>query len=313
MDKINLAYFTSLRESIGDEGVSTEVIDTKSGFNYGYRTGNLESMALDMVENNSKFSENFQIVMIFSDDTQEEFNDVRQFVSRWPFEIKVPVKGNGTFSKDKALEELLVTIPSQPWRKIKNRDEKAYAKQIYEEQIFIHLIRNCVDLVILDSYMPIIGPTLLDEYGGRILNIHPAITNKHSPYKLPGNKPTRDAYTRANYGFVIVDDKNATETWPEGETVIVQYDGKPRRAVQVPRMHITGVTVHVVDELIDHGSVVKDGLHYFYPGITPEGIRQGNYELKRSLLPTALLEYVQKPEIKELIMQKRQILYSLTV
>lgn len=305
MDKIKLAYFTSLRESIGDEGVSREVIDPKTGADYGYRIGSLESMAQDIVGNNSKFSQKFELAMVFCDDTQEEFDSVRNMVSRWPFEIKVPVNGNGTIPKDTPLENILVRVPSQPWRRIRNKEQKAQAKHEYEQQIFNNLALNGVDIVVMDSYMSIVGPTLLNEYGRRILNIHPAITDKHSPYKLLGNNPTRDAYTRAKHGFVIVDDKKAKETWPQGEKVTVQYEGKNRQAVLVPKIPVTGVTVHVVDELIDHGSVVNQKLHYFYPGITPEGIRDANYKLKINILPIALLEYVQRPGIEELINGKK--------
>ena len=306
MDKVKLAYFTSLREIIGDERVSTVVIDGETGDNYGYRTGNLEAMALDIQDGQSDFAKAFEITMVFSDDSDAHMESVRPMVSRWPFEIEVPLNGSGSAGAMMPLESMLVRIPSDTWRKIRNKAQKAGQKELYEQQIITELKKRGVDLILSDSYLSLFADSILSEFDRRILNIHPAITDIKSPYRLPGLTPTRDAYTRARHGFIIVDDKKKPETWPKGPVVRINYNGVERGAVMVDQFGGTGVTVHVIDALVDHGPVVIADSHTFDPSTSYEGIREGNYRIKRELLPKALLEYVKRPEILSLIEAKRQ-------
>lgn len=48
------------------------------------------------------------------------------------------------------------------------------SKEAYEEAIVALLDEHEIDLICLAGYMKIVGPTLLDAYEGRIINIHPA-------------------------------------------------------------------------------------------------------------------------------------------
>lgn len=48
-------------------------------------------------------------------------------------------------------------------------------KKAYEEVILEHLLVEGVDYLILAGYMRLIGPTILREYEGRIINIHPSL------------------------------------------------------------------------------------------------------------------------------------------
>lgn len=53
---------------------------------------------------------------------------------------------------------------------------KAYpSKQAFEQEIVSLMDSMGIELVALAGYMRIVGPTLLEAYGGRILNIHPAL------------------------------------------------------------------------------------------------------------------------------------------
>lgn len=53
---------------------------------------------------------------------------------------------------------------------------KSYAcKADFEREIADRMDALGIDLVCLAGYMRIIGPTLLERYGGRIINIHPAL------------------------------------------------------------------------------------------------------------------------------------------
>lgn len=49
------------------------------------------------------------------------------------------------------------------------------SKEDYEKVISVLLKDNQVDLIVLAGYMRLIGPTLLKEFEGRIVNIHPSL------------------------------------------------------------------------------------------------------------------------------------------
>ncbi|MBB6450833.1 phosphoribosylglycinamide formyltransferase-1 [Geomicrobium halophilum] len=67
--------------------------------------------------------------------------------------------------------------------KAKNYEVQTYSfrprdfdnKQRYEEALLKLLEKNQVDWVILAGYMRLLGPTLLEPYENRIVNIHPSI------------------------------------------------------------------------------------------------------------------------------------------
>lgn len=48
-------------------------------------------------------------------------------------------------------------------------------KEAFEEEILVRLKEAGVELIVLAGYMRLIGPTLLSEYKGRIVNIHPSL------------------------------------------------------------------------------------------------------------------------------------------
>lgn len=49
------------------------------------------------------------------------------------------------------------------------------SKAEYEEEILRRLKEQEIDLIVLAGYMRLIGPTLLREFEGRIINIHPSL------------------------------------------------------------------------------------------------------------------------------------------
>jgi phosphoribosylglycinamide formyltransferase-1 len=90
------------------------------------------------------------------------------------------------------------------------------------------------DLVILSGYLRMVGPLTLERFGGRILNVHPALLPKH------GGK---GMYGRFVHEAVIA----------AGET-------------------ISGATVHLVDEVYDHGPVINQRTVPVYPADTAESL-----------------------------------------
>jgi phosphoribosylglycinamide formyltransferase 1 len=51
-------------------------------------------------------------------------------------------------------------------------------KEEYEKEILLQLKMSGVEFIVLAGYMRLIGPTLLREYHGRIVNIHPSLLPK---------------------------------------------------------------------------------------------------------------------------------------
>lgn len=49
------------------------------------------------------------------------------------------------------------------------------SKERYEKEVLEHLIKQKIDLIVLAGYMRLIGPTILNQYEGRIINIHPSL------------------------------------------------------------------------------------------------------------------------------------------
>lgn len=92
------------------------------------------------------------------------------------------------------------------------------------------------DLVILSGYLRKLGPVTLEAFGGRILNIHPAL--------LP------------SYG---------------GQGM---YGRRVHEAVVAAGERETGATVHLVDDEYDHGAVVAQVRLPVEPGDTPESVER---------------------------------------
>lgn len=69
-------------------------------------------------------------------------------------------------------------------------------KEAYETEILKKLKENDIDLIVLAGYMRLFGKTLLNEFEGRIINIHPSL--------LPAFKG-KDAIDMAlNYGVKVI-------------------------------------------------------------------------------------------------------------
>ena len=107
-----------------------------------------------------------------------------------------------------------------------------------------------MDTVILAGYMKRLGPLTLQAYRGRILNIHPALLPKFGGQGMYG-KRVHEAVLRA------------------GETV-------------------TGVTVHVVDELYDHGRILAQCEVPVLAGDTVDSLAERVLRQEHRLYPDTL-------------------------
>lgn len=276
---INLAYITSCRW-----------VDTTGG-------GLLESLASQLRSGEGPFAQVFRLVAVVVDDDDDEFARAWSLGQLWPGSLAVP--GVGARAD---LASLTLRIPSRPWRELRPtrgerkrdlRAVKAKAKSAYEQRMVTVLAARGVGVVLADSYLPVFGPDMLRAFPGRILNVHPAITDVHSPHRIVGRTPTRDSYTRAAFGWIIVDDKRRLAI-PPGPRVGVIWNGRSREAVEVPARREGGFTVHVVTAEVDAGPVILSERYVITDELLSMGaLRRVNSQIRETLVPMALLRWHQ--------------------
>lgn len=107
-----------------------------------------------------------------------------------------------------------------------------------------------VGLVVCAGYMRKVGPRVLAAYAHRVLNIHPALLPRH------GGK--------GMYGIRV------------------------HEAVLAAGERETGVTVHLVDEVYDHGPIVAQARVPVQPGDTPEALQARVLQTEHRLYPETL-------------------------
>lgn len=295
--RVNFAYMTSCRW-----------VDCSSG-------SLLESLTHELRAGTSRFSRRFDLVAVLCDDNDEEYRRAWENGPLWPGDLDVPtVDGEGRLHRQ-TIESLTFRISSGTWRPLEpNPSEpfaiyerrKARAKARYERSLLRRLDGVSADLILIDSYLPIIGPDLLKAFRGRILNVHPAISELGDPLRLPGRHPTRDTYTRAAFGIVIVDDKRRVGI-PDGARVLVECDGVVREAVEVGKSRESGVSVHVVTDTIDSGPVIACDRYVLSEyQVSMAGIRRKNQMIKKRLVPRALLAYTDRLDVQRMIREARE-------
>jgi phosphoribosylglycinamide formyltransferase-1 len=106
----------------------------------------------------------------------------------------------------------------------------------FDQKLLSVLKEKETDLVVLAGYMKMISPTVIREYRNRIINIHPAL--------LP------------SFG---------------GEGM---YGIHVHEAVIESGVKVTGVTVHTVDEVYDHGPILFQKCVPVLADDTPESLQQ---------------------------------------
>jgi phosphoribosylglycinamide formyltransferase-1 len=119
-----------------------------------------------------------------------------------------------------------------------------------DEAILCALREHGVELVALAGYMKRLGPRVLGAYPDRILNIHPAL--------LPA------------FG---------------GEGM---YGMRVHEAVVASGAKLTGVTVHLVDEVYDHGPIVAQRAVPVEDDDTPESLFERVLKVEHALYPEVL-------------------------
>ena len=107
-----------------------------------------------------------------------------------------------------------------------------------------------VNLVVCAGYMRKVGPRVLAAYRGRIVNIHPALLPRF------GGK--------GMYGLHV------------------------HEAVLAARERETGVTIHLVDEVYDHGAILAQATVPVLPDDTPQALQARVLQTEHRLYPETL-------------------------
>ena len=106
------------------------------------------------------------------------------------------------------------------------------------------------DLIVLAGYMSILDPRVIQEYSGRIINIHPSLIPKFCG--------------KGMYGL------------------------NPHEAVLAAGEKETGATVHYVDEGVDTGEIILQEKVPVMEGDTPEVLQKRVLETEHKILPAVI-------------------------
>lgn len=148
----------------------------------------------------------------------------------------------------------------------------------FENKVYEVSQQMGADILISDHLMiRLIHLIKENRYGiGRILNIHPGISDTRNPHRLPGSTPTLDAIDRANWNAVF--DKRKKLFLPANPEA---------------NRFATGATLHVIDKGVDRGPVIADSEStVVFKDDRPRRLRRRNYPLKRAVLVRGIIHYV---------------------
>jgi phosphoribosylglycinamide formyltransferase 1 len=128
--------------------------------------------------------------------------------------------------------------------------------QAADDHLLGLLENNRIDVIALAGYLKMVAPAVISRYRGRVVNIHPGLLPKY------GGK--------GMYGHFV------------HEAVIKAGEKE------------TGVTVHVVDEVYDHGAVLACEKVPVFPEDTPDELAGRVLKVEHTLYPRVLKELSEK-------------------
>lgn len=126
--------------------------------------------------------------------------------------------------------------------------------EVFSHSICEYMKEMDVDVIVLAGFMAIFGGELLNEYSGRIINIHPSLIPSFCGKGMYGLKVHEAAL---GYG-----------------------------------VKVTGATVHLVNEVVDGGKILMQKAVYVQDGDTPETLqRRVMEEAEWIILPEAVEKF----------------------
>ncbi|HON52391.1 MAG TPA: phosphoribosylglycinamide formyltransferase [Bacteroidales bacterium] len=127
--------------------------------------------------------------------------------------------------------------------------------ELYESTIVLNQLQNDnISCIVLAGFLLLMPANIIQAFEKRIINIHPALLPKY------GGK--------GMYGMHV------------------------HRAVVTNKETKTGITIHVVDEIYDNGTILFQAECTVLPHDTPETIAQKVHELEYEHFPRVIQEYV---------------------
>lgn len=123
-------------------------------------------------------------------------------------------------------------------------------KEAFDAALLKLLNKHKIDLIILAGYMKLLRPAIVRKYRNRILNIHPALLPM---FGGPG-----------------------------------MYGIKVHSAVIEAGCKVSGATVHIVDEIYDHGAIVIQRAVKVKDSDTPEELQKRILKIEHKLFPEAI-------------------------
>lgn len=255
---IRVMFLTSIRD-VGGDDKNGQIVETADGPKY--MMGAIEHIIRETLPGGALRGV-VDVVSVVTDDTEEDCR-------RSGYAASPNGSGNWIFPKDLFASgfsfpaiNLVTNIPSKFRYKLRMKDrEWPEAKRAFEREILREMWFCGADVIISDHYMLRLEHPISDKAGlyGRILNIHPAVTEKDCRFCFRGKSPTLDAINMARTGV---------------ETR-------------------TGATLHIVNEVLDDGPVIEWAAPTpVYPSDTPQALRWRNYQMaKRPVLTRGLLRY----------------------
>lgn len=129
--------------------------------------------------------------------------------------------------------------------------------QFYEtDEIVVLLQENNIDLIVLAGFLWLIPQNILDNYKGKIINIHPALLPKY------GGKG--------------------------------MYGDKVHKAVVDARESESGITIHHVNERFDEGEILFQAKCDVLPTDTADDVANKVHELEYKHFPEVIARFCEK-------------------
>lgn len=323
LGRINVAILTTAYEIGVDEGAGKRNFDPEREMLLPYRESPVESMAKELIVGETEFAQRCNLVGIVTNDNERRHQETWSKGGPWPQDLRVPIREGNNLIAELSLEEMTRRVPAT-WalmRQSPGEPDDAYAarftqaKTAYEYAMADTFDALGADIVVSYSYTKIIENTMLLRFGGRMLNLHPAILSLNDPQRTPGITPTADHWTRYHEGWLATHKKKAVDQ-PEGEpgTYLVPEGhvawgsdaGREIPIIHVPRSSRAGVTLHIVEPEVDEGKIVRSESYLLSPEeVTMQGIRERNYAAMREIVTRGILDYIAHPAVRHLMRCER--------
>jgi phosphoribosylglycinamide formyltransferase-1 len=128
------------------------------------------------------------------------------------------------------------------------------SKESYAQELIRHIDSFQVDLIVLAGFLVILDKSFIRHFRNRIINIHPSLIPSFAGEGYYGLKVHEEALKRG--------------------------------------VKLTGATVHIVDEITDHGPILYQKAVEVYPDDTAEVLQKRVMEQAEwTLLPQAINEF----------------------